>query len=111
MPLRQTLRLAGYLAKQRILRREKFPLLVELEPLFACNLKCAGCGKIAQPAALLKRRMPVEQAVAAIEESGAPMVSLAGGEPLMHPQIDEIVRQLLARKKIVFLCTNAVLLP
>jgi hopanoid biosynthesis associated radical SAM protein HpnH len=111
MPLRQSLRLAGYLAKQKIKGAEKFPLLVELEPLFACNLKCAGCGKIAQPAALLKQRMPVEQAVGAIEESGAPMVSIAGGEPLMHPQIDEIVRQLLHRGKIVFLCTNAVLLP
>ena len=111
MPLRQTLRLAGYLAKQKIKGVEKFPLLVELEPLFACNLKCAGCGKIAQPASLLKQRMPVEQAVAAIEESGAPMVSIAGGEPLMHPEIDEIVRRLLDRDKIVFLCTNAVLLP
>src|SRR5437588_11145061 len=111
MPVRQNLRLGKYLAKQKLLRRKKFPLLVELEPLFACNLKCAGCGKIAQPASLLKQRMPVEQAVAAIEESGAPMVSIAGGEPLMHPQIDEIVRQLLDRKKIVFLCTNAVLLP
>jgi hopanoid biosynthesis associated radical SAM protein HpnH len=97
--------------KQKLLRRDKFALLVELEPLFACNLKCAGCGKIAQPASLLKQRMPVEQAVGAIEESGAPMVSIAGGEPLMHPQIDEIVRQLLARNKIVFLCTNALLLP
>ncbi|WP_425570976.1 adenosyl-hopene transferase HpnH [Rugosimonospora acidiphila] len=96
--------------KQKLLRRDKFPLLVELEPLFACNLKCSGCGKIAQPASLLKQRMPVEQAVNAIEESGAPMVSIAGGEPLMHPQIDEIVRQLLARNKIVFLCTNALLL-
>jgi hopanoid biosynthesis associated radical SAM protein HpnH len=110
MPLRQSLRLAGYLMKQKIRRVEKFPLLVELEPLFACNLKCAGCGKIAQPAALLRRRMPVEQAVGAVEESGAPMVSIAGGEPLMHKEIDEIVRQLLARHKIVFLCTNAVLL-
>ncbi|BCB76366.1 adenosyl-hopene transferase HpnH [Phytohabitans flavus] len=111
MPLRQTIRLGSYLLKQRLLRRDKFALLVELEPLFACNLKCAGCGKIAQPASLLKQRMPVEQAVAAIEESGAPMVSIAGGEPLMHPQIDEITRQLLDRKKIVFLCTNALLLP
>jgi len=111
MPLRQTVRLGGYLLKQKVLRKEKFPLLVELEPLFACNLKCAGCGKIEQPASLLKQRMPVEQAVAAIEESGAPMVSIAGGEPLMHPQIDEIVRQLLDRNKIVFLCTNAVLMP
>jgi hopanoid biosynthesis associated radical SAM protein HpnH len=97
--------------KQKALRREKFPLLVELEPLFACNLKCSGCGKIAQPASLLKQRMPVEQAVGAIMESGAPMVSIAGGEPLMHPQIDEIVRQLLAKGKIVFLCTNALLMP
>jgi hopanoid biosynthesis associated radical SAM protein HpnH len=111
MPMRQSVRLGGYLLKQKLLRRDKFPLLVELEPLFACNLKCAGCGKIQQPHTLLKQRMPVEQAVGAIEESGAPMVSIAGGEPLMHPQIDEIVRQLLGRKKIVFLCTNALLLP
>jgi hopanoid biosynthesis associated radical SAM protein HpnH len=111
MPLRQTIRLGSFLMKQKLLRRDKFALLVELEPLFACNLKCAGCGKIQQPHTLLKQRMPVEQAVAAIEESGAPMVSIAGGEPLMHPQIDEIVRRLLDRKKIVFLCTNAVLLP
>ena len=111
MPLRQSVRLGAYLMTQKLRRRDKFPLLVELEPLFACNLKCAGCGKIAQPASLLKQRMPVEQAVGAIEESGAPMVSIAGGEPLMHPQIDEIVRQLLARRKIVFLCTNALLLP
>jgi hopanoid biosynthesis associated radical SAM protein HpnH len=111
MPLRQSLRIGSYLVKQKMLRREKFPLLVELEPLYACNLKCAGCGKIQQPASLLKQRMPVEQAVGAIEECGAPMVSLAGGEPLMHKEIDEIVRQLVARKKYVFLCTNAVLLP
>jgi hopanoid biosynthesis associated radical SAM protein HpnH len=111
MPLRQSLRLGSYLLAQKLRRREKFPMLVELEPLFACNLKCAGCGKIQHPASVLRQRMPVEQAVGAIEESGAPMVSIAGGEPLMHPQIDEIVRQLLARKKIVFVCTNAVLLP
>src|ERR1700742_1324304 len=111
MPLHQTVVLATYLAKQKLKRNKKSPLRVELEPLFACNLKCAGCGKIAQPASLLKQRMPVEQAVGAIEEAGAPMVSIAGGEPLMHPQIDEIVRQLLDRNKIIFLCTNALLLP
>jgi hopanoid biosynthesis associated radical SAM protein HpnH len=111
MPIRQSAKLGAYLMKQKVLRKDKFPLLVELEPLFACNLKCAGCGKIQQPAHLLKQRMPVEQAVGAIEESGAPMVSIAGGEPLMHPQIDEIVRQLLDKGKIVFLCTNAVLMP
>jgi hopanoid biosynthesis associated radical SAM protein HpnH len=111
MPLRQTAVLATYLMKQKLLRREKFALLMELEPLFACNLKCAGCGKIEQPASLLKQRMPVEQAVAAVEECGAPMVSIAGGEPLMHPQMDELTRQLLDRGKIVFLCTNGLLLP
>jgi hopanoid biosynthesis associated radical SAM protein HpnH len=111
MPLRQSVRLGTYLFTQKVKRVKKFPIIVELEPLYACNLACAGCGKIQQPAALLKQRMPVEQAVAAIEESGAPMVSIAGGEPLMHPQIDEIVRQLLDRGKIVFLCTNALLLP
>ena len=111
MPMRQSIRLGGYLMKQKLLRRSKFPILVELEPLYACNLKCAGCGKIQQTHDLLKQRMPVEQAVAAIEECGAPMVSIAGGEPLMHKRIDEIVRQLLDRGKIVFLCTNAVLMP
>src|SRR5258708_21242544 len=95
-PLRQSVRLGTYLIKQKLLRKDKFPLLVELEPLFACNLKCAGCGKIEQPPHLLKQRMPVEQAIGAIEESGAPMVSIARGEPLMHPEIDEITRQLLA---------------
>jgi hopanoid biosynthesis associated radical SAM protein HpnH len=110
MPLRQSLRMAGYLVGQRLRGREKFPLLVELEPLFACNLACAGCGKIQHPADELRRRMPVEQAVAAMEECGAPMVSIAGGEPLMHPQIDKLVAELVTRKKYVFLCTNAVLL-
>ena len=109
--MRQSLRIGSYLMKQKLTRNEKFPLIVELEPLFACNLKCAGCGKIQQPHDVLKQRMPVEQAIAAVEECGAPMVSIAGGEPLMHKQIDEIVRQLLARKKFVFLCTNALLLP
>jgi len=111
MPLRQSLRVGTYLMGQKLRGRDKFPLIVELEPLFACNLKCAGCGKIQQPASLLKQRMPVEQALAAIEECGAPMVSIAGGEPLMHPQIDVLVGELIKRKKYVFLCTNALLIP
>lgn len=111
MPLRQSIRVGTYLFEQKVLRRrEKFPLIVELEPLFACNLACEGCGKIQHPAGVLRQRMPVAQAVGAVLESGAPMVSIAGGEPLMHPQIDEIVRQLVARRKYVFLCTNAMLL-
>jgi hopanoid biosynthesis associated radical SAM protein HpnH len=111
MPMRQNLRLGAYLFKQKLAGRKQFPLVMELEPLFACNLKCAGCGKIQQPHTVLKQRMPVKQAVGAVEECGAPIVSIAGGEPLMHPQIDEIVRGLLDRKRIVMLCTNAVLLP
>ena len=111
MPLHQSIAIGRYLMKQKLKGRKKFPLLIELEPLFACNLKCAGCGKIQEPASMLKQRMPVEQAVGAVVDSGAPMVSIAGGEPLMHPQIDEITRQLLDKGKFVFLCTNAVLLP
>ncbi|MBV8956355.1 MAG: adenosyl-hopene transferase HpnH [Solirubrobacterales bacterium] len=110
VPLRQSLRIAAYLAEQKLRRREKFPLLVELEPLFQCNLECAGCGKIQHPEHVLRRRMPVEQAVSAIEECGAPMVSIAGGEPLIHPEIEEIVRRLVARRKFVYLCTNALLM-
>src|SRR6266545_570657 len=109
--LRQSMRIGSYLMRQKLSGNKKFPLIVELEPLFACNLKCAGCGKIQQPHTVLKQRMPVEQALAAVEESGAPMVSIAGGEPLMHPQIDVIVSELVKRKKFVFLCTNALLLP
>jgi len=111
MPLRQSLRIGAYLMGQKLARKDKFPLIVELEPLFACNLACAGCGKIQEPASVLKQRMPVDQAIAAIEECGAPMVSIAGGEPLMHPQIDVLVSELIKRKKYVFLCTNALLIP
>ena len=110
VPLRQSVRIAAYLAEQRLRRREKFPLLVELEPLFQCNLACAGCGKIQHPEHVLRRRMPVAQAVEAIEECGAPMVSIAGGEPLIHPEIDDIVGELVARGKFVYLCTNALLM-
>ena len=110
VPLRQSIRVGTYLAKQRIARREKFPLIVELEPLFQCNLACSGCGKIQHPERELRRRMPVEQALGAIEESGAPMVSIAGGEPLIHPEIDVIASELVKRHKFVYLCTNALLM-
>ena len=110
VPLRQSIRIGTYLARQKLRRREKFPLLVELEPLFQCNLACSFCGKIQHPDHILKQRMPVEQALAAIEESGAPMVSIAGGEPLVHPEVHVIASELLRRKKFVFLCTNAILL-
>ena len=108
--VRQQVRVGTYLFKQKVRKRDKFPLLVELEPLFACNLACAGCGKIQYPAHILKQRMPVSTAVAAIEESGAPMVSIAGGEPLIHPEVHLIARELIERKKFVYLCTNALLM-
>jgi hopanoid biosynthesis associated radical SAM protein HpnH len=110
VPMRQAIRTGAYVAKNKIIGRKKFPLVVELEPLFACNLACQGCGKIQQPHEILKQRMPVEQAVGAVMESGAPMVSIAGGEPLMHPQIDVMVNELVKRKRFVILCTNAMLL-
>ncbi len=108
--IKQSTRMGWYLMRQRLARRDKFPLIVELEPLFQCNLACAGCGKIQHPEQTLRRRMPVEQAVGAIEESGAPMVSIAGGEPLIHPEIHTIADELVKRKKFVYLCTNALLL-
>jgi hopanoid biosynthesis associated radical SAM protein HpnH len=110
VPARQAARVGWYIAKQKLRRRERFPLLVELEPLYQCNLACAGCGKIQQPDELLRRRMAVADAVAAIEESGAPMVSIAGGEPLIHPDIHLIASELIARRRYVFLCTNALLM-
>ena len=110
VPMRQAARMGAYLMEQKLRGNDKYPLIVELEPLFQCNLACEGCGKIQHPVHELKRRMPVDQAIGAIEECGAPMVSIAGGEPLIHPEIDEIVRQLVARKKFVYLCTNALLL-
>jgi hopanoid biosynthesis associated radical SAM protein HpnH len=110
VPLRQSMRVGAYLAEQKLRRRERFPLIVELEPLFQCNLACAGCGKIQHPDHVLRRRMPVEQAVSAVMECGAPVVSIAGGEPLIHPEIDTIVSELIARKKFVYLCSNALLM-
>ncbi len=110
VPLRQSVKVGAYVARQRLARREKYALVLELEPLFQCNLECAGCGKIQHPDHILKRRMPVEDAVAAVEECGAPVVSIAGGEPLIHPEIDQIVGELVKRKKFVYLCTNALLM-
>ncbi|HKN99695.1 MAG TPA: adenosyl-hopene transferase HpnH [Pseudonocardiaceae bacterium] len=111
IPLRQAIKIGAYLLRQKLAGRDKFPITLELEPLFACNLACEGCGKIQHPASVLKQRMPVEQALAAVDECGAPVVCLAGGEPLMHPQVEDIVAGLVKRKKFIYLCTNALLIP
>src|ERR1700727_3499101 len=108
--VRQSTVMGWYLVRQRLPKREKFPLIVELEPLFQSSLACSGCGKIQHPEHELRRRMPVDQAIAAVEECGAPMVSIAGGEPLIHPEIHVIADELLKRKKFVYLWTNALLL-
>jgi len=101
---------ASYVIGQRLKGRKQYPVVLMLEPLFRCNLACAGCGKIQYPAHILKTDLTPEQCFAAVEECGAPLVSIPGGEPLMHPQIAEIVEGLVARKKYVYLCTNGLLL-
>jgi hopanoid biosynthesis associated radical SAM protein HpnH len=110
VPLRQSVKVGTYMARQKLAGRDKYPLIVELEPLFACNLACNGCGKIQHPTEILRQRLTVEQAVAAVEECRAPMVSIAGGEPLLHPQIAEMTEALLDKGRYVYLCTNALLL-
>jgi hopanoid biosynthesis associated radical SAM protein HpnH len=110
VPLRQSVKVGSYIVRQRLARRDKYALVLELEPLYQCNLACAGCGKIQHPDHILRRRMSVEDAVGAVMECGAPVVSIAGGEPLIHPEIDQIVGELVARKKFVYCCTNALLM-
>ena len=108
--LKQALVVGSYLVQQRLKGNKHFPLVLMLEPLFRCNLACQGCGKIQHPTEILTQNLTPEQCFAAVEECGAPVVSIPGGEPLLHPQIDEIVKGLVARKKFVYLCTNAILL-
>jgi hopanoid biosynthesis associated radical SAM protein HpnH len=110
VPLSQMWAVASYVLKQKLLGRKRYPLVLMLEPLYRCNLACAGCGKIQYPGHVLKQEMAVEQALAAADECGAPMVSIPGGEPLMHSKIHEIVEGLVARRKYIYLCTNALLL-
>ena len=110
VPLRQQLAIARYIAGQKIRGNKRYPLVLMLEPLFRCNLACKGCGKIDYPDAILNRRLSPEECWQAAEECGAPMVAIPGGEPLIHKEIDRIVAGLVARKKYVSLCTNALLL-
>jgi len=110
VPLIQQYRVGAYILKQRFRGIDKYPLVLMLEPLFRCNLSCAGCGKIDYPEAILNRRLSVAECLAAADECGAPIVSIPGGEPLLHKDIKEIVEGLIARKKFIYLCTNGLLL-
>ena len=110
VPVSQMWTVSTYVLRQKLAGRKQYPLVLMLEPLFRCNLACAGCGKIQYPAHILKKDLSPEECFRAVEECGAPMVSIPGGEPLMHPEIDKIVEGLVARKKYIYLCTNALLL-
>lgn len=110
VPLLQKLRIGAYLLGKVVRREKRYPLVLMLEPLFRCNLACAGCGKIDYPDDILNRRLSYEDCIGAAEECGAPVVSIAGGEPLIHKEMPRIVTGLTARKKFVYLCTNALLL-
>jgi len=110
VPVSQMWTVASYVLKQKLSGRKRYPLVLMLEPLFRCNLACAGCGKIQYPAHILKKNLSPEECFRAVDECGAPVVSIPGGEPLMHPEIDKIVEGLVARKKYIYLCTNALLL-
>lgn len=110
VPIRQQISVASYLFKQKLKGIRRYPLVLMLEPLFRCNLACAGCGKIDYPDEILNQRLSVEECLAAVDECGAPIVSIAGGEPLLHKELPQIVEGLIARKKYVYLCSNALLL-
>ncbi len=106
VPLSQMWAVASYVVAQKLRRRKRYPLVLMLEPLLRCNLACAGCGKIQHPPDVLRRELSVTDCLAAAEECGAPIVSIAGGEPLLHAQIDEIVSGMVAQRRFVYLCTN-----
>lgn len=110
VPISQAFTVASYVLKQKLKRNKRYPLVLMLEPLFRCNLACAGCGKIQYPEEILKKRLTPEQCLHAVDECGAPIVSIPGGEPLLHAEIDQIVAGLVERKKYIYLCTNAILL-
>ncbi|HET7875781.1 MAG TPA: adenosyl-hopene transferase HpnH [Methylomirabilota bacterium] len=110
VPASQMLTVASYILGQKLRGRTRYPLVLMLEPLFRCNLACAGCGKIQYPPQILKNHLTVEQCLRAVDECGAPMVSIPGGEPLMYPHVTELVTELVKRKKYIYLCTNAILL-
>ena len=110
IPLLQKLKIGAYVVRQHLSGRKRYPLVLMLEPLFRCNLACAGCGKIDYPDKILNQRLSVAQCLEAVDECGAPVVSIAGGEPLIHSELPQIVEGIIARKKFVYVCTNALLM-
>jgi hopanoid biosynthesis associated radical SAM protein HpnH len=110
VPVSQMIRVAGHVLRQKLAGEKRYPLVLMLEPLYRCNLACAGCGKIRYPADVLRKQLSVEQCMRAVDECPAPVVSVAGGEPLLHPEIERIVAGLVERRKYVYLCTNGLLL-
>jgi hopanoid biosynthesis associated radical SAM protein HpnH len=110
VPLKQQIAVGTYIIKQRLMGRTRYPLVLMLEPLFRCNLACAGCGKIDYPRPILDKRLSVKECLDAVDECGAPIVAIPGGEPLIHKEIDQIVAGIVAKRKFVSLCTNALLL-
>ena len=110
VPLRQKISVGRYLLKQKILGVKRYPLVLMLEPLFQCNLACAGCGKIDYPKEILQKRLSVKECLEAVDECDAPIVSIPGGEPLLHKELPQIVEGIIKKKKFVYLCTNALLL-
>ena len=109
IPLIQQARIGAYVLKHRIKGTKRYPLVLMLEPLFRCNLACAGCGKIDYPDDILNQRLSVKDCLDAVDECGAPVVAIPGGEPLLHKEMDQIVAGIVARKKFVIMCTNALL--
>ncbi|MBX6314177.1 MAG: adenosyl-hopene transferase HpnH [Isosphaeraceae bacterium] len=109
-PLPMTLGIAGYVAKKKLSGTKRFPMVLMLEPLHACNLTCTGCGRIREYEATIKQKLTIAECLAAVDECGAPVVSICGGEPLIYPGIGELTAQILARKKAVYLCTNGMFL-
>ena len=110
IPFRYVAKVGAYLVRQQLLGRKRYPLVLMMEPLFRCNLACAGCGKIDYPDPILNKRLSVADALASVDECGAPVVVIAGGEPLLHKDLAEIVEGVIARKKFAIVCTNALLL-
>ncbi|HEV3397324.1 MAG TPA: adenosyl-hopene transferase HpnH [Xanthobacteraceae bacterium] len=110
IPLKQKIAVGGYVLRQTLAGRKRYPLVLMLEPLFRCNLACAGCGKIDYPDKILNQRLSVDECLEAVDSCGAPVVSIAGGEPLLHRELPQVVKGIIARGKFVYLCTNALLM-